>query len=108
MDGTRARRRCIVKTYTLAAPAYGKEPGDEIRLHPDDPLVRLNVESGVLLEEATKAVPEQRMTCPLCVEQDKTRPQKASSREELEQHYADKHPAFAAPAWSADNSDGRE
>ncbi len=98
-----------MKTYTLTQPAYGKQPGETIRLHPEDPLVVLNVENGVLSEEAVKDEPAPRMTCPLCADDlEMKRPPKFESQEELEQHYADKHPAFAVPAWSADNSDRKE
>jgi hypothetical protein len=94
-----------MKVYTLTQPAYGKQPGDTIRLNQDDVLVRLNVENGVLVEGAREADAEPpRMTCPLCSDDlEMKRPPKFESPDELEEHYAAKHQGFAVPAWSADN-----
>lgn len=95
-------------TYTLTVRAYGKQPGDEIDLNADDSLVRLNVVAGVLVEGKVQKVDAQKMTCPLCAEDlEMKRPPKFESVAELEEHYADKHPAFVVPAWSAD-TDGKE
>jgi hypothetical protein len=96
-------------TYTLTVPAYGKQAGETITLQPDDALVRLNIAAGVLVEGKAAKADAEKMTCPLCAEDlEMKRPPKFDSAGELEQHYADKHPAFVVPAWSADTTDGKE
>ena len=93
-----------MRTYTLTHPAYGKQPGDQVRLDPNNPLVKLNVENGILSEDKPAEVDAPQMTCPLCRDDlEMKRPPKFESPDELEQHYADKHSGFAVPAWSADN-----
>lgn len=93
-----------MKTYTLTQPAYGQNAGARVALDDTDPLVKLNVEAGVLVA-AEKSKPAE-MTCPICSETMK-RPPRFGGESDLADHYHDKHAAFAAPAWAADPEGGR-
>lgn len=98
-----------MKTYTLTTKAYGEDAGATVELNPDDPLVRLNVAAGILVEGKAPEVGPEKMTCPLCRDDlDMKRPPKLDNPDELAQHYEDKHPGFAVPAWSADTERGDE
>lgn len=94
-------------TYTVITRAYDTEPGGTVDLDPDDPGVALNVAAGVIVEGEPSAADEPRMTCPICAETMK-RPHRFSSPDEIAEHYAAKHPAYAVPDWSADTSEGSE
>ena len=90
--------------FKLAQPAYGKDAGDVVDLDESDPLVKLNEDAGVI-SRAEKEKPEE-MTCPICAESMK-RPPRFDGESDLADHYADKHAAFAVPAWTADPEGGR-
>ncbi len=89
-----------MRTYTLTHPAYGKEAGDTVRLDELDPLVQLNVSSGILTTDKDSVDPGQ-MTCPICADTMK-RPPRFGGESDLADHYADKHAGFVVPAWAAD------
>jgi hypothetical protein len=93
-----------MRTYTLTRPAYGKDSGATISLQPDDPLVALNVQSGILVEGKTDAAEAEKMTCPICKETMK-RPTKLDNADDLAAHYEDKHAGFVVPTWQADTEE---
>lgn len=90
-----------MKVYTLTQTAYGQPAGMTVALDENDPMVKLNVENGVLVEDAKEAPEPAKMTCPICKENMK-RPTKLDSPEELASHYADKHAGFVVPDYQPD------
>ena len=46
-----------MRTYTLTRPAYGQDAGTTLALDDSDPLVKMNVDAGVLIEGKTADVP---------------------------------------------------
>lgn len=93
-----------MRTYTLTQSAYGQPAGTSVALQEDDPLVKLNVEAGVLVPGKDQSVTPEEMTCPICKETMK-RPPRFDSAEALSDHYADKHAGFVVPAWQADTEE---
>lgn len=93
-----------MRTYTLTQPAYGQPAGTSLALDQNDPMVKLNVESGVLIEGETADVTAERMTCPICAETMK-RPPHFDSPEEVAGHYSDKHAGFVTPDWHPDTTE---
>lgn len=69
-------------------------PGKQVRLPRQ--LGRELAFLGVVKAGEADVEPE-KVTCPQCEALDRSRPFKTASDEELADHYADKHPAFAAP-----------
>lgn len=92
-----------MRTYTLTQSAYGQDAGTVVALDDTDPLVQLNVDSGVLVEGESKPA---QMTCPICLFNLK-KPPRFSSGASLATHYSDKHAGFAVPAWAADTNEGK-
>lgn len=95
-----------MKTYTLTHPAYGQEAGTSLALDDTDPLVKMNVDNGVLVEGKDAATVQQKMTCPIC-DETMSRPPKLSDHATLEAHYEDKHPGFVVPPWEPDKEDSQ-
>lgn len=93
-----------MKTYTLTQHAYGQEPGTSLALDESDPLVKLNVENGVLVPGKDATTVQEKMTCPICSET-MQRPPRLSTAEDLAAHYEEKHAGFVVPAWQADRED---
>lgn len=69
-------------------------PGETVRL--ERRVGRELAFLGIVKAGDDSAEPE-RVTCPQCEALGRSRPFKAASDEELADHYADKHLAFAAP-----------
>lgn len=92
------------RKYTVAGPnpAYGAAPGEIVTLDDSDPTVQLNVAAGVLAAPDGEAAPDEKMTCPLCVERELKQPPRFTTPDDLEGHYAERHPGFATPEWRAD------
>ena len=95
-----------MKTYTLTHPAYGQPAGTSLALDDTDPLVQMNVTSGVLVEGKDASTVQQKMTCPICADNLK-QPPKLSDHATLEAHYEDKHPGFVVPSWMPDKEDSQ-
>ena len=93
-----------MRTYTLTQPAYGQPAGTSVALDQNNPLVQLNVENGVLVEDADAKLDPQRMTCPICAET-MQRPPKFIDADTLAAHYEEKHAGFVVPTWQADKED---
>lgn len=73
-------------------------PGGVITLDERDVrTVGLVAAGAIELEKDVEADTPSTMTCPLCVEQGKTRPAKLSTPDELASHYSDRHPGFVVP-----------
>lgn len=91
------------RKYRVAGPnpAYGAAPGEVVTVDDSDPAVQLNIAAGVLAADGGADAAE-KMTCPLCVERELKQPPKFTSPDELEGHYAERHPGFATPEWRAD------
>jgi hypothetical protein len=90
-----------MRTYTLTQAAYGQPAGTSLALDQTDPLVQLNVETGVLVEGKDAPTKTPQMTCPICGETMK-RPPRFDNPEELSDHYSDRHAGFVVPDWNPD------
>lgn len=95
-----------MRTYTLTTPAYGQPAGTSLALDQNDPLVKLNVESGVLVEGKNQDVEPEQMVCPIC-EENMKRPPRFDSAAALSDHYQEKHAGFVVPDWQP-NTDEEE
>lgn len=93
-----------MRTYTLTHAAYGQPAGTSLALDESDPLVKLNVDNGVLIPSYDGPPLDARMTCPICKETMK-RPVRVDNADDLAAHYEDKHAGFVIPDWHADTEE---
>lgn len=85
--------------YKVSGPfsVLGKQPGETITQIPDEINLDALLEAGALeLATGDDEKPE-KVPCPACVEQKLKQPPKFEALDDLQKHYADKHPALVAP-----------
>jgi hypothetical protein len=83
------------RQFTVNVAAYGAAPGETVTLNASDPRVQLNIAAGVLT--LVKDQPPEKHPCPACAEQGVKRPLSFATSDELQAHYAEKHPGLVPP-----------
>jgi hypothetical protein len=100
----------MAKKYRVSGPltAYDTKPGGLTPpLDPNDPLVQINIDAGIIHDpggtKAEKQAPDV-MTCPLCLERGDKKPATLAEGDVAE-HYAEEHAGFVVPAYNPDSEE---